>query len=283
MRRRSYTTRVRGLAVAVLVIAPVAFAQTPGASGQGIGIGVAVTPAFQSPVVVGQQGQPALLQIVNDSLGATAAIESVTLTNIRLNPACATSAVVGGAGVPSPCSAPEPRWVPTQPVLSLGPSSTAGTTCPGAPFAISGPDAEGDYAFTPTGGPVTLAPVGQPGASCLIHFTFDVIQGVYDGQTFQAASLVASSPTFPGNVPQTGVSGVTINVPPTTTTPPTTTAPATTTTTAVPVSVLPQVVTTSPPRGGLAATGGDDLLAPGMGLLLLGFLGLVGVRRARNG
>lgn len=281
MSRRSPTTRLRGLAVVVLVITPIAFVLTPGASGQGIGIGVAITPAFQDPVTVGQQDQPALIQVVNDSLGAVAGIDWVTLTSIRLNPACATSAVVGGSSAASPCSTPEPRPDASQPILRLDSPSVAGTTCPGGPFAISGPDAEGDYAFIPTSGPVRLAPVGQPGASCLIRFTFDVIQAPNDGMTYQSASLAATSPTFPGQVPQTGVSDVRVTVPPTTstTTPVTgTTVAPTSTTTTVRVAVLPAVATTIPPRGGLAATGARDVLVPGLALMAVGALGLLAVR-----
>ena len=292
MARRSYTTPLtkrttRTLAAGALGLVIFAFVLVPPSSGQVSGIGLAITPAFQTPLIVGQQNQPAIVQLVNNSVGVQAAVETVTVTNIRLNPGCATSAVVGGAGAPSPCTTLEPRPVPAQPILDLDDASTAGTTCPGGPFAITGPDAEGDYAFTPTGA-VTLAPVGQPGASCRIEFTFDVIQAPNDGQTFQSASLVATSLTFPGGVPQTGVSHVSISLPPTTTTTTTTTTPAptvapATTTTTVRVAVLPGVVTTTPSRGALAATGADDLLVPGLGLLLVGFLGLVALRRARNG
>ncbi|HVL27834.1 MAG TPA: hypothetical protein VM390_06775, partial [Acidimicrobiales bacterium] len=55
-------------------------------SAQVAGLGISVTPAFTNPVTVGQQDRPALVQFVNNSFGAQAAVESVTLTNIRINP-----------------------------------------------------------------------------------------------------------------------------------------------------------------------------------------------------
>ena len=142
------------------------------------------------------------------------------------------------------------------------------------------PGCRGDYAFTPNAGPLTLAPIGQPGASCLNQFTFDVVQAPTDGLTFQAAALLATSPSFTGGVPQTGASSVVINQPPTTTT--TTTVPATTTT--VPVAVLPAVVTALRPRvqPTLASTGARAMVVPGLGLLLLGLLGLAWLRRVQS-
>ena|GEM_PF-1475788 len=195
------------LAVAVLALAVTLVPNL--VSAQVAGLGISVTPAFTNPVTVGQQDRPALVQFVNNSFGAQAAVESVTLTNIRINPSCATSAVDPNA--PSPCPTPEPRPNPALPIFALDATSTAGTTCPGGPFTITGPDAEGDYTFTPTGGPVILGPVGSPTASCVINFTFDVIQRPNDGATFQSAAVLATSPTFPGGVPQTGVSTVVVN------------------------------------------------------------------------
>ena len=52
--------------------------------------------------------------------------------------------------------------------------------------------------------------MGQPGSSCIITFNFDVIQRPIDGSTFQTVALVATSPTFPGGAPQTGVSIVNV-------------------------------------------------------------------------
>ena len=261
-----------------LALVAAAYGLVPAASAQLSGIGLAITPAFQSPVTVGQRTQPALVQLVNQSVGQAAA-DTVTVTNVRINPACAVSAVQGAPGVPSPCMALEPRPDPALPIFELSDVSTPGTTCPGAPFVISGPDAEGDYAFTPTAGPLTLAPIGQPGASCRIQFTFDVIQAPTDGLTFQAAALLATSPSFTGGVPQTGASSVVINQPPTTTT---TTVPVTTTT--VPVAVLPAVVTAVRPRvqPTLASTGARAMVVPGLGLLLLGLLGLAWLRRVQS-
>src|SRR5206468_3574559 len=116
-----------------------------------------------------------------------------------LNPSCQDSGgnQPQGSG-PSPCAAgtSEPRPNPALPVLALNPASTVGTTCPGGPFVISGPDAEGDYVFTPTTGPVTLAGVGQPGSSCVIAFTFNVIQRPNDGDTGVFARALFTSPTL---------------------------------------------------------------------------------------
>ena len=266
---------VRALAACGLAFGTAAFGLAPTASAQLAGLGLAITPGFQNPVTVGQQDQSALVQLVNDSFGLLAAIESVNVTNIRMNPGCAVSSVIGGAATPSPCGTPEPRADSSQPILDLDQSSVAGTTCTGGPFMISGPDAQGDYAFTPTGGPVTLAPVGQPGSSCRIRFTFDVVQAPSDGATFQVTALLATSLTFPGGVPQTGVSLTAVNAAPTTTT----TIGRTTTTTAaagvssattVPPGVAP--VLGAPPT--LARTGARELLVPGAALLALGLLGL---------
>ncbi|HEX3623159.1 MAG TPA: hypothetical protein VHT97_12665 [Acidimicrobiales bacterium] len=196
-----------------IVVLGTALSLAPGLAGaQAVGgIGTAITPAFTSPVVVGAQNQPALVQFVNASFG-TAAGDTVTLSNIRLNPSCATSTVDTNPADPSPCPTPEPRPIPGSPIITLSPSSTvANTTCPGGPFAITGPDAEGDYTITPTTGPITLGPVGSPTATCSIGFTFNVVQRPTDGSTFQVASLVATSPTFPGGLPQSGASAVVVN------------------------------------------------------------------------
>lgn len=273
---RRHGGTARALAGSLALVAA-ALGLAPAATGQLSGLGLAITPAFQSPVAVGQQNQPAVLQLVNESVGPQAVVDTVTVTNVRLHPACAGSAVLGGPGAPSPCGVLEPRPDPNLPILDLDDVSTAGTSCPGAPFAISGPDAEGDYAFTPTAGPLTLAPLGRRGESCLIHFTFDVVQAPTDGLTFQAAALLATSPSFTGGVPQTGASSVAVAQPPTTTT-----VPATTTT--VPVAVLPAVVTTVPARvrATLASTGARAMVVPGLGLLLLGLVGLASLRRVRS-
>ncbi|MDQ4090629.1 MAG: hypothetical protein M3163_10060 [Actinomycetota bacterium] len=71
--------------------------------------------------------------------------------------------------------------------------TAAGTTCPGGPFTISGPDRDGDYSVTPNSGPATLAPVGLPGPSCIIRFTFDTVQRPTDGSTAVVAVARASS------------------------------------------------------------------------------------------
>jgi hypothetical protein len=191
------------LATLITVLVP-----TP-ASAQVAGLGVAVTPAFDSPATVGEQDQPALIQFTNNSFGPQAAIEPVTLSSLRINTSCASSTVAGTGA--SPCLTPEARPNPALPVLKLDALNTAGTTCGGGPFLVSGPDAEGDYAITPTGGPLVLAPVGNPSSSCVITFTFDVVQRPTDGAVFQVVGLVATSPTFPGGAPQTGATLVTVN------------------------------------------------------------------------
>ena len=178
------------------------------ASAQVSGIGVAVVPSFDSPVVVGQEDASGLLQFVNTSAGA-AASETVTLSGIHLNPSCAVAApAVGG---PSPCPTPEPRPNPLAPILHLGVVSAAGTTCPGGPFTISGPDGDGDYSVTPNSGPATLAPGGLPGSSCIIRFTFDTVQRPTDGSTAVVAVARASSPSFPGGSLSAGAGRVTVN------------------------------------------------------------------------
>jgi len=172
------------------------------------GVGVAITPSFSSPVVAGQQAVPALLQFTNFSFGA-AARETVTLSGIQINPSCAASQPVTGGS--SPCSAPEPRPNALTPVLHLGTTSAAGTTCPGGPFSISGPDGDGDFTFTPNSGPVTLAPVGSPGSSCDITFTFNAVQRPNDGATSVVAVTRAASPSAPSGVVATGTTSVTVN------------------------------------------------------------------------
>ncbi|MDQ4071154.1 MAG: Ig-like domain repeat protein, partial [Actinomycetota bacterium] len=195
-------------ALATMVVVP------QSGSAQPTGLGIAVTPVFDSPVVVGEQDQPALIQFVNGTFG-TAAAFPVAITNIRINTSCDSGLVIGDPAAPTPCPVPEPRPDPTRPVLALDPVSGPGTTCPGGPFAIVGPDAEGDYIIQPTTAPaVTLAPVGQPGSSCVIQFTFDVLQRPFDGETAAVVSVVATSlqppPGTPPPTPQTGSTTVII-------------------------------------------------------------------------
>ncbi|HEX2046982.1 MAG TPA: hypothetical protein VHF27_04400 [Acidimicrobiales bacterium] len=182
------------------------------ASSQVAGLGGSVTPAFQSPVTVGDQNQPALIQLVNAAFGPQAATEPITVTDIRVNTSCQGLGTAPDPLGPSPCPAgfSEPRPNPALPVLDLDATSGPGTTCPGGPFIITGPDAEGDYTFTPTTGPVTLAGVGQPGSSCIITFTFDVIQRPNDGATDVFAAATFTSPTL-GSAPQTGRTTVVVN------------------------------------------------------------------------
>src|SRR5687767_8931339 len=96
MRRTLIQRSPRRIALLALVLLSTALSLVPNpAKAQVAGLGVGVTPAFDSPVVVGEQDQPALIQLVNNSFGPQAAIDPVTLTNLRINTSCATSAVDG--------------------------------------------------------------------------------------------------------------------------------------------------------------------------------------------
>ena len=204
MKRR----RARAVAVVWAILGLVLSAAPGPASAQVSGLSASVVPSFSSPVVVGQEDADGLIQFVNTSFGA-GAVEPVTVSAIHVNPSCAASAatLVGA----SPCPTPEPRPNPLAPILALGATSAAGTTCPGGPFVISGPDGDGDYTFTPSSGPTTLAPVGQPGSSCIIRFTFDTVQRPSDGATGVVVVARFASPSFPGGIVSSGAGRVEVH------------------------------------------------------------------------
>jgi len=155
-------------------------------------IAVSTAPAFPSTVTVGDQNQPGLLALTNNSVG-NLSTQPVTITNIRLNPSCVSAGTAVGA---EPCTQPEPRLIPG-PIFNIDPIATgrASTACAGIFFAVSPPNANGTVTFTPTA-PVILAPVTTGGATttCIIDFTFDVTQRPIDGQTFAVAFVDAAAP-----------------------------------------------------------------------------------------
>src|SRR5829696_7245005 len=59
--------RISAIVGAILALLTAAAASP--ASAQAGGLGVGVTPAFDSPVTVGEQDQPALIQFTNNSFG----------------------------------------------------------------------------------------------------------------------------------------------------------------------------------------------------------------------
>jgi len=150
-------------------------------------------PAFPANVTVGDQNQPGLIAITNNSVGNLSTVP-VTITNIRMNPSCTSAGTAVGA---EPCTSPEPRALPGQPIFNIDPiaSGRAGTACAGLLFSVSPPNPNGTVTFTPTG-PVVLAPVttGGPTTTCIIDFTFDVVQRPTDGSTFAVSFVDAAAP-----------------------------------------------------------------------------------------
>ncbi|HVL06375.1 MAG TPA: hypothetical protein VM388_10315, partial [Acidimicrobiales bacterium] len=129
------------------------------------GVGFGVVPTFPTNVTVGQSGLPASLTVSNVSTPPENAAP-VTLTSITLVPSCGTNAAAFD------CPAPDPN------VFQLSPTGVgeAGTACAGTVFTITQVDpAQGKYQFTPAT-PVVLQPPGQPGDTCRINFTFDVVR-----------------------------------------------------------------------------------------------------------
>ena len=80
-------------------------------SAQIAGLGGSVTPAFQTPVTVGDQNRSGLIQLVNGAFGPQAATETLTITNIEVNTSCQNSTNQPSAVGPSPCApgTTEPR------------------------------------------------------------------------------------------------------------------------------------------------------------------------------
>jgi len=184
--RRVWASLLLALVVASLTVMP------DPADAQVNAIIVSSGPAFPSNVQVGAQNQPGLLAITNNSVG-NLSTQPVTITNIRVNPSCTSAGTAVGA---EPCTSPEPRALPG-PIFNIDPIATgrAGTACAGLLFAVSPPNANGTVTFTPTG-PVVLAPVttGGPTTTCIIDFTFDVVQRPADGSTFAVSFVDASAP-----------------------------------------------------------------------------------------
>ncbi|MEO5680767.1 MAG: hypothetical protein ABIS47_13985 [Acidimicrobiales bacterium] len=132
-------------------------------------------PDFPNIVTVGDQNVTAVLRLINNSVG----FGPLTLSNIRLNPACGDQS--GG------CAQPD------RGVITLSPtgSGRVGTACEGQTFVISGPDANDQYTFTP-GVPVMLQPpdaIPQIGPdTCFIDYTFNVVK----------APTIDAGPASPG-------------------------------------------------------------------------------------
>jgi uncharacterized repeat protein (TIGR01451 family) len=195
--------------VVVLTVTALTFAPNP-VRGQISGIQISSAPVFPASTTVGAQNVPAAFVITNNSLGAPINNQNVTITNIRINASCDSIPAVG-----SLCPAPEPRPVPSLPILDLeppgavsvdppGPAATgrAGTACAGTVFPVSAPDANGTVTLTPLA-PVILGPsaVGGAGAQCIIDFTFDALQRPLDGDVLVNSFVDAAT------APDTGQPG----------------------------------------------------------------------------
>jgi len=120
-------------------------------------------PDFPNLITVGDRNVPTVLRLINESVG----FGPLTLSNIRLNPACGDQ--FGG------CAQPD------RGVITLSPTGNGrvGTACAGQTFTISGPDLNDQYTFTP-GVPVMLQPpdaIAQIGPdTCFIDYTFNVVK-----------------------------------------------------------------------------------------------------------
>ncbi|HEX2041456.1 MAG TPA: hypothetical protein VHF24_02360, partial [Acidimicrobiales bacterium] len=181
------TTRIVG----VLLMLWGALVAVAGPAEAGVGFGV--TPTFPPVVTAGQTGLPASLQIVNQATPPSNTTP-VQLTSITLVPSCGTFVIS------DICPAPDPG------VFQLSPTGIgeAGTACAGITFAITLIDpVQGRYQFIPPPPPIVLQPPGNPGDTCRILFTFDVIRvptvdalpAVPGVQTVQLASAQGLNPT----------------------------------------------------------------------------------------
>ncbi len=158
------------------------------------GVSMNVVPSFPGTVTAAATGLAASFSFTNSSTGPDAAF-SLLITSIALTPSC------GHGG--SVCVQPDPGVF----ALSATGTGQAGSACAGAVFTIGAPDAGGRSSFSPSP-PVVLTPTGQPGSSCTVDFTFDVLK---------VPTIDASNPT-PGvqTDPIAEVSGDTIGNPGTT-------------------------------------------------------------------
>jgi hypothetical protein len=152
-----------------LVVAVVPFVITMPSAFAGVGLGV--TPSFPTSVTSGDTGIPATLQIFNNS-SPPDSVNPLTIDNITLTPSCGSGSFTGTGD----CNA-----VDADPgVFQLSASGTGevGTGCAGQTFAISTASGSttGKQVFTPSGGPVVLAPPGNTGSVCRIDFTFAVLK-----------------------------------------------------------------------------------------------------------
>ncbi|MCA1683934.1 MAG: hypothetical protein LC708_02230 [Actinobacteria bacterium] len=169
------------------------------------GIQLSFGPGFPGAVTVGDQNRNAAILITNNSFGALGTVP-VTISNIRLNPTCESGTA---SGVGEPCQVPEMRAI-AGPIFNIDSPAVgrAGTACAGQIFTISPPDANGTVTFL--GPAIVLGAPGSPTQSCIIDFTFDVLQRPLDGDTFAVANATASAidPTTmqPVVVPVAGVS-----------------------------------------------------------------------------
>jgi len=149
-----------------------------------------VAPDFPNLIIVGQTNVPTILRVTNASSG----VGPVTLGQIGLSPACGTISALS-------CANPDPGVI----TLSTVGTGQAGTGCAGVNFAISGPDTNGRYVFTPSA-PIVLALPGNPGDSCTISYTFNVLKA----PTFDAGS---SPGLQTGHFSSVTASGMTLSPP----------------------------------------------------------------------
>ncbi|MGI8808533.1 MAG: hypothetical protein ACR2KK_11945 [Acidimicrobiales bacterium] len=186
--------KARAAFVLLLVVASLAVIPNA-AQGQLQAFGTQPLPLFPTNVMVGQQDVAAALAITNTSQGAPINTQTVLISNIRVNPSCAVQPTSASA-----CTLPEPRPDPSQPIFRIDSPAVgrAGTACAGVIFTVSAPDANGTVVFMESA-PVVLGPSNGAGplpSSCVIDFTFDVVQRPNDGDTVANIVVQAQTPAI---------------------------------------------------------------------------------------
>jgi len=182
--RRRFVARVMVVVtVAAVVVGAPEFGQAQVARAPRLAVGAGPTNPNQT---VGNQNQTAQLLITNAG-GGSAANDAVVfsstpgVTPIVVNPSCS----IGTA----PCPAGFNEGAATIDTGAAAATGQAGTACAGVTFSVTGPDANGNYTFTPNSN-FTLAPA-EPGpnplSTCVINFTFDVNNRPADGSTFMTS------------------------------------------------------------------------------------------------
>jgi hypothetical protein len=142
-----------------LVIATV-FALLVAAPAANAAVFPGVSTNMPSNVTAGQQDLPGSMTIVNNAT-APHDVGPMTITQIRLTPACGSNS--------SPCGMPDPG------VLSIDSPAIgrAGSACAGFTFTVAIQDAPtGRFGFTPS----ATVSVTKGGLPCIIDFTFDVLK-----------------------------------------------------------------------------------------------------------